>query len=297
MMKCLCPDCSNTVELQEPSSEEKGGFTPCPECSQKVWLNRENFALRAYKKDWKVFCSHCGEEVGPDYFCQSCHALFPDYWVVQKKKPAQRVSHDKGFSFSFERKAKAVRQETFDFSEDEEAAVSKSGGRKKIVYALLAIVLISVLGAGFVLYQGMAKETAFNESFVKTLYVIKMSQSMVDNKLKKVIEQQTPLDKADISSLNSSIKEVDMVKGLIIDESGSRSSDISMLNNFYQKYVDLYDLARTAAGTEPDLPDKIERIHSEIQKAEGRLKSGMSEGLREEIQAKVLRYPPLKSLS
>ena len=104
-MKCSCPKCDAIIETSHLEVSAKGSSLRCPECNDKFWAIREGFSLRAYKKQGRIYCFDCGQELGTEHLCVSCGSQCPDYCIVQASKPAPHKQKRAGFDFSFARRS------------------------------------------------------------------------------------------------------------------------------------------------------------------------------------------------
>lgn len=293
-MKCLCPDCSNQIQLNEPSSTEKGGFASCPECHAKIWLNKEPFVLRGYKKDWKIFCECCGDEVGADFFCQSCFASYPDYWVVQKNKPVKSVAKKQGFSFEIRPKVKKT-QITISHRESVPSEKSKEKFLSRNLVVISGCLMLLVAGiVGYIAYSQYSQNKAFTEAYVKTLVMIKTSENLVSKKIETAVRQKIPLSNQEVAQLNNSKNEVDMVKGWIQTDSSANDELMNRLDVYYKAYNGIFVFAVSSIGTEENLDAQFQERREQFQTAEASLKAGLTENIREELRGKVTQFRKLE---
>ena len=291
-MKCLCPKCSTSIQIEEPLAPEKGEFTNCPECNGKFWVHRESFALRAFKKDGKIFCSHCGEEPGTDFYCQACFKLYPDYWVVQASKPAQRKIHrasDSPLALSKPKgyAAMGLRKPGAGPSESR----SKKSIFMPIASVILAIVLV-VVGVNFYLNKQVEQE--FVDNFVLTLYGIKSGTEASLKELDKMMDAQRVLDSNEIGRLEKIKAEIDEYRQKLESPPEKFQSSTEKLSKYYNVYSSLQDLAITSSGRSANLPGQIKTLEDSVSKAEGDLKKNIAEPLRKKVDAVVGKYRNLQ---
>src|ERR1700687_2341971 len=100
-MTGTCPKCNAEIEIDLSNLPEDGAHTPCPECKGRFWISRESYARRALKKEGKLYCDKCGNELGHSIVCAACGVMYPDYCLVQTAKPPRRQVEKADFSLSF----------------------------------------------------------------------------------------------------------------------------------------------------------------------------------------------------
>lgn len=295
-MKCVCPKCSVDVNIDEPVNPEKGGFGRCPECSSRFWLHRETFLLRGYKKDWMAFCNHCGDEVGPASYCQSCYSSFPDYWVVQLSKPSRRkTSFNTGFSITLPTKKTkqcGAVEELSDFGSLEKVSTPI----KPILIAVAALVIvIGIVMGGMQLYEGHERNLSFTNNYFKALYGIK---SGADFNLKKIarIASGKPLSNKETARLEEIRIKIKNYRQKLATPPGRFVKTVADLDGVYRVYVDLHSLTLSTVGMSEEFRGKVELMKSRLDKAEQKLKKGFPEELQEDAREVAGKYRNLQFL-
>lgn len=297
-MKCLCPKCSSNIEVDEPASPEKGDFAQCPECKARFWRNKENFILRVYKKDWKIFCDHCGSTLGPDTFCGSCAHAFPDYWVVQASKPAKKPGEKTEFSFNLP--VKKQKKETRSAPRPRQASLNFPeliAENKKLLIKLAGVLGVAVLLAcGGWFYMNDQAEKAFCDNFARTLYGIQSGSGRSLEKLDQIVLSGHRLSDKDISELNSIKDEVDGARKRISEPPGRFADPAQKLSGFYNIYTQLHNLAVSTSEVSPELTEKIKSLQGKYSSAETKLPQGLPEELMSTLRAASVKYRSLQPL-
>lgn len=175
-MKCSCPKCSALLPEDLSKTPEKGMSGKCSECSGSYWIHRESFILRCYTVEGERYCCSCGEALGPSTYCPGCGALYPDYCVVNNKKPAQRAFEKKSFSldlslpgFSGKSAAPGRKQSLMTAG----GRVGASDLRRHLLMFGGAIALLAVIAVVALLYLRDRAESKFIKEYVVALYSLK----------------------------------------------------------------------------------------------------------------------------
>src|SRR5690348_14740179 len=90
-MKCLCPKCHATIELEVETVTGEGTSAKCPQCKARFTVYRESFGARALRRSGEINCANCGDVLGAHPHCASCGALYPDYFVAAVGRKKARV--------------------------------------------------------------------------------------------------------------------------------------------------------------------------------------------------------------
>jgi hypothetical protein len=171
-MKCSCPKCSALLPEDLSRIPEKGMSGKCSECGGSYWIHRESFILRCYAVEGERYCCSCGESLGPSTYCPGCGALYPDYCVVNNKKPAQRAFEKKNFSLpGFSGKSAAPGRK-----QNIRTAGGRAGSsdlRRQLLMVGGGIALLAVIAVVALLYLQDRAESKFIKEYVVALYSLK----------------------------------------------------------------------------------------------------------------------------
>jgi hypothetical protein len=127
-------------------------------------VQQEPFALRALKKEGKIYCVKCESELGLLNICKGCGALLPGYHIVQATKPARRKLHKPSYSFGFATKAEVGPLAG-------RTAESASAKPLLLKVGILAVMVLLVIAAG-TYYHNQKTEREYARNFVLSLYGI-----------------------------------------------------------------------------------------------------------------------------
>lgn len=293
-MRCSCPKCSAQIELDSPSVPEKGEMTACPECGGRFWRHREPFALRAYRKEWKIFCDRCGGEPGADELCGACGQLFPDYWVVQTSKPAQRNVRTPLLPRGASSPVGKIRPGMAESPAAGEGLPFRLSGR--VLGYVGGAVLLAVLGLFLVnAYSARAARQQFARNYVVALYGIK---SGLDMGLKKgeVIEQGRGLSSKDLADLKTVKDEVDVAMAAVGTPPEEFVGATERLTALYQVYTRVYALDNNPPGSPADFAAAADKLEDSFAASARELKAALPEELAAELAQSVTKYRNLAFL-
>lgn len=175
-MKCSCPKCSTLLPEDLSETPEKGMSGKCSECSGSYWIHRESFILRCYAVEGERYCCSCGEALGPSTYCPGCGALYPDYCVVNNKKPAQRAFEKKNFSFNLSLPGFSAKSAAPGRKQSLVSAGGRGGSsdlRRQLLMVGGGIALLAVIAVVALLYLRDRAESKFIKEYVVALYSLK----------------------------------------------------------------------------------------------------------------------------
>lgn len=172
-MKCSCPKCSALLPEDLSRIPEKGMSGKCSECGGSYWIHRESFILRCYAVEGERYCCSCGESLGPSTYCPGCGALYPDYCVVNNKKPAQRAFEKKNFSLDFSFPGKSAAPGRKQSLRTAGGRVGSSDLRRQLLMVGGGIALLAVIAVVALLYLQDRAESKFIKGYVVALYSLK----------------------------------------------------------------------------------------------------------------------------
>lgn len=294
-MKCSCPKCSAFLSEDLSRIPEKGKNKKCSECGGSYWIHRESFILRAYALDGERYCIHCRENLGPSTYCPGCGTLYPNYCVVQNKKPSQRAFEKKGFSFGLSL-PRVTRKAAKSYSKLELEPISGSGVsrdfRRQLLIVGAAIALLAVFaGVGFLYMRGRAEEK-FVSSFIVVLYGVK---SGMDHSLKMsdLLASGSRLADKDLALLKSVNVENTAALQLLSSPPEKFSDSYNRLMALSGTYQKLYNLCLTSAPS-ATVADSAGALESQFNTQAKELKSSLSPPLLAELTAKASRYRNLQ---
>lgn len=302
-MRCPCPKCDAVNELVEQDISPGVNSQRCSECNEKYWTLREEYTLRAYKKQGRIYCFDCGHELGCEILCTNCGSICPDYCVVQSSKPVARKQQKAGFSFSFARHPKTVSSiDTFrDIPERQREAVSTSRPKmNRLAYVALAALVLLLAGGLFKVYEDNKVNQLYAKNFIVALYGIKSGTDLsLENMNALSFEWKKALEIAGVAPRPSQ-KDLDRVKVVKtkvaeamdkLSESPEKFANAkTSLVRLYGLYVEISALNASPPGSLNDLTAAINKLEAAFFKEAGALRDSMPKELQEELQASLGKY-------
>ncbi len=272
--------------------------------------------LRAYKKQGRVYCFNCGEELGSDNLCVGCGSLCPDYCVVQSSKAVARKQPSAGFSFSRARRsspaAQRVPSKPAERDADSRPAAQKitsqeghkqSTNVKWLAYAAVAVMLLILAGGMTKVYLSQKADQEYAKKFITTLYGIKAGTDLSLGAIDAIsLEWKKPeanfnvaprpnqkdLDK--MATVKTKISEVLDT----LNESPEKFADARKhLISLHKIYGEIYALNTSVSGSPDALEESAHKLETEFFKTAAVLKNTMPEALLEELELAVAKYPNL----
>jgi len=285
-MTCFCPKCDANIELDLAKISNTGLYTPCPTCKSRFWVQRESFINRAFKKEGRIYCVNCDEELGLSHVCSHCSTLLPDYCLIQRTKPPKRKEESSNFSFDFNFTSGHVKSH---------AASAKSTSGSKALYVKLAIVtvvVVAVVVAGLYIKKSR-EESAYVTNYVRALYGVK---SGVDKSLNTFVKMKENigygLSNQEVDAINIAKAEIDSrISKLekVPDKFSSQNDKILVLHSIYGK---LYTL--TISPSASSSVDKAMALESDFNKVSLELRTMLTPEFMAELKNVSTRYKNLR---
>ena len=305
-MKCVCPKCEAFIETHEQEVSSKGDSQRCPECNEKYWTQREEFMLRAYKKQGRIYCIDCGHELGCETLCMHCGSLCPDYCIVQSSKPVVRKQKKAGFSFNLGRRSKPAVQTIIrkEAPEQSEEASDQKTNKKWLAYAAIAVMAVVLVGGMTKVYLNHKADQLYSKKFITTLYGIKSGTDLSLGIMADLSSEWGKTVKITNIAPRSSPEKLDKIKlvktkinkalgslGESPEKFTKAKNDLIKLHKIYEK---IYVLNTSTPGSLDTFSASTRKLEAEFLKTASELKSTMPEVLQEELETSVTKYRNLK---
>jgi len=294
MSTCACPKCEAVIEVEIDEISNAAASQQCPECNFKFWTHREEFTLRPYKKKGKIYCFGCGHELGHDDLCLRCGRLFPDYYVVQTAKPAQRKQQKEPFSFSFRSARRPVEEVAFE----EVAEPRQRTNFKPLAYVALAVLLLVLAGGVGKYYLHQQAKKQYSRNFIVALYGLKSATDLCLGNSAKISSAWKASGQAIAPRLSTEqLTRLETVK-VAIDEALDKLAETpeefadsrQRLTKLYQIYLQLKSLNESSPDSLAELSANVAKLDKEFVAAAKQLKNGFPEMLLDELTASVGKY-------
>lgn len=316
-MKCTCPKCEERIELELPDVTEGGTSASCPNCKATMTVFAESFGARALRRTGEISCAACGNELGPQLYCESCGTPYPRYLVHclgRKKAPGKAVKFQLTSS-PFRKSSRGGSQfPTLEaaMSQNESAPPKKAGAVKKQLnkglLAGLAVLLLLVGGfAGFTYYTKWKTESAYMKNFARAAYGVQVGMEMSRKVCQRIagdwqasIVAGKPLpprpsaeNERELQSIGAKL---DGIKVKLAEEPEKFQNCNQRLFKIEGSYKKLQTLALSPGSSLPGFTDAVSKAEAEYKQASADFKSGMPPELMEELHSASKIYRDLKPL-
>lgn len=300
-MKCSCPKCNANIQVDLPHIPENGIATPCPECNSRFWTNKESFACRALKKEGKLYCAQCSNELNHQIVCPTCGVLFPDFCVVQTSKPVKRQLKKPGIAVSFS--LRPAQQKIPGIST---SGKTSSKSRKSLVTIVSLLMLVVVLSALIgVAYNKRKAEQEFSRYYVLAVYGIKTGTDLDLNQCAKLAADwktkmnagqnfQPSISPVDESRLNKVKVEIDNVMQRLNKPPKKFIAANANLAKLYGSYAQLHSLTLAPPSSLAGFTDSAAKSENDFRQAVQGFKAVLPTELSAEIDKAKAKYKGLR---
>jgi hypothetical protein len=297
-MKCPCPKCDATIEIPEQKVSATGNSQNCPECKDKYWFRQEKFALRAYRKQGRIYCSDCGEQLGSDLLCLNCGSLCPDYCVVQSSRFVSHKQQKTGHSFSPPRRSKASATPS-----PAPKARQPQANRTWLAYLALAVLILALVGGMSKVYLDYKANQEYARNFIVALYGVKsgtdLSLGLIDN-LSTTWQQNLKAggiaprpNQKDLDKLNQVKKRISQAMATLNESPEKFAEARQKLIRLHGIYMEINALNFSRPDSLEDYTVAVDNLKTRFFKVADELRNSMPEELSEELKVSVARYSNL----
>jgi hypothetical protein len=312
-MKCTCPKCHANIELDLPEVTEEGTSAACPACNARFNVFRESFGGRALRKSHEISCASCGNELGPQTYCTSCGAQFPDYLLVSSgrkmgRKPGKKVVLK---SSPFPKREKAVNDlPSLDMAMRQEPSRASKllvKSKRPQTIALSVVVIIALAAGGASYYLKKRAENQYVRSFALAAYCIatgedkslKAGQRISNDWKAKIASGQTfkagPNADED-RELNNVRTKLDEFKVKLSVEPKKFSNNNERITKLEGSFNKLRTLVYAPGDSLPNFIDATNKMDDEYKQSIKEFKAGMPDDLMEGLLTASKKYRGLRPL-
>src|SRR6185369_8246062 len=304
-MTCSCPKCNAPVDFDPTDIPSEGSFNKCSECGTNFVILKESFAKRALHKSDGISCAECGNHPGSSIYCQSCHAIYPDFLVIETSSAAKRRVGKLLASFnalkSLKIGAATPSYETYD------AASISSGKTKGLnlpgapaqLLVILVVLLSLAIGGGYYWYQDK-QEAKYTHNFVRALVVVKMGRDFdinISNRLAADMKTgASSLTAAELKSSGDCKGDADALMKRIDNVPTKFTTSDDSLKKLYDTYSILHTAAISPSGSADIYSGAVKKIDDDFRKTARELKTGLPERISAQIAESSKRFKGLQDL-
>lgn len=306
-MTCSCPKCTAQIEFDPTDIPSDGLASKCSECGASFAIRKESFARRALHKSDEISCAECGSSPGPSIYCQSCHAIYPDFLVMDTSSEAKRRLAKLLAKLQVLKHLK-IGGAAHPSVETYTAAPATAGKAKGIslpgqpakLGIILAVILLLSLGGGYYWYQDK-QLTKYTESYVRALLIIKkgrdseikISDRIVADMRKGASTSLTAFEQKSVLSAKTDadnlMKKIDTVPKKFMASNDS-------LKKLYDTFSLLHTTVTSPAGSADVYSGAVKKVDDDFRKIARELKSGLPERISEQVAESSKRFKELQDL-
>jgi hypothetical protein len=309
-MRCLCPKCKESIELDLEEIPEDGTFTKCTECSAGFLLRKESFARRALHHGEEITCAECGNTLGPSIYCQSCHALYPDFYAAETSSAAKnklgKLLGKLNISRKLSKHPSAAANESTSggpAQQPKKIAGIRLPGQPAQLAATLLIILLFIGGGGYFWYQNSI-ETKYAEAYVRVLFSIKNAADFelktcnrVANDWKTSMTPAAPkLTGQEQLIIKRAQTDIETLMKRMGDTPEKFKPSSDALAKHYESYTNLQNFASAPAGSMDSYTATLKRLEDDFNTNAKALKAALPEKVSLVITENKAKYKALQGL-
>jgi predicted Zn finger-like uncharacterized protein len=305
-MTCSCPKCSAQIEFDPTDIPAEGYSNKCSECGTNYAISKESFAKRALHKSDEISCAECGDHPGSSVYCQGCHAIYPDFLVIETSSATKRQLGKLLAAFNILKHLKiggAVKShETYAAAPTSPRKTKgiQLPGQPAQLFVVLVVILSLFAAGGYYWYQDKLA-TTYTESYVRALHGVKMARDfdiMISTRLvadmkKGASSALTPeekksaaLGKTDADNLMKRIGKVPAEFTVSNDS----------LKKLYDIYANLHSTVTSPVGSSDIYSGAVKQIDDDFRKNARELKAGLPEKISAQLAISSKKYKALQDL-
>jgi len=304
-MTCSCPKCKAPIEFDPAVIPAEGSFDQCSECHTHIIIRKDSFAKRALFKGDEISCTECGEHPGSSIYCQNCHAIYPDFLVIETTS-ATKKQLGKILSYFDILKSLKTGSSAKPSHENYSPTPSNTGKPRdikplgKLVQSAIAIatILILLAGGGYYWHQNKIA-TEYTQNYVKALLGIKIARdyeltisNRVANDMK--IGGASTLTAAEKKAATSAKTDVDTLIqriGTVPVKFTDSDNAIKQLNEAYSM---LHATVSSPVGMSDTYSAAVKQMDDKFKASARTLKAALPEKISTQLAASTKKYKQLQ---
>src|SRR6185369_4395119 len=287
-MTCSCPKCKAEIEFEPADIPSEGSFSKCSACSANFAIRKESFAQRALHKSDEISCAECGSHPGSAIYCQSCHAIYPDFLIIESTSSAKRgfgkilssLKFLKAMQIGGSAKPSYESYDTAPARPRKALGIPLPGAPAQLAAVLITLILLAS-GGGYYWYQDQ-QAAKYTERYVRALLGVKLGRDFdikISNRLSADMMKgvSATLTAAEQKSAAAAKKDVDnLLKDVDnVPEKFTASNDA--LKKLYDTFSLLHTTAISATGSADVYSGSVKKIDDDFRKSARELKAGLPE--------------------
>jgi len=304
-MTDTCPKCNSQIELDPAVIPAEGLFKQCSECHVNFTIRKESFAKRAIHKGDEISCAECGEHPGSSICCQSCHAIYPDFMVIEISSAAKKQI-GKILSFFNILKTIKIGGSVEPSTESYKLSPSKTGkgkglkllGKPVQLAAVIALILLLSAGGGYYWYQNNLA-TKYSENYVRALLGIKAARDLnIKISSRLVADMKTgglpTLTAAEQKAATSAKTDVSTLIQRLGKTPDKFTASNNAIKNLNESFLMLHATVTSPAGMADTYSAAVKQMDDAFKKSSSTLKAGLPERISIQLSESTKKYKQLQ---
>ena len=259
IMSCICPVCGEKTEVDFSIIPPNGLETNCTSCNAPLLIRKSTFAQKEKNRVKNANCASCGNMLKDHQQCDSCGAVFPDYYEALKSDRKQPGPVSTKFSSA----------------------------------SIALIIVLLLITAGLYFYNYLQMRDQYIDNYFKALHAIK---SGIDLNLKVSLNQ--PVTTRINSTDEAKINRIRTESARRLKEIGKPPVGLKQANeklvSLYKVYLETDALITSPPKTSKDLSDLIDKLTKNSADSEKELKASFPDSLKTGLENARLKYKGLK---
>jgi len=303
-MTCSCPKCNDKIALDPIDIPADGSFNKCSACGTNFVVRKESFARRTLHKSAEISCAECGSHPGISIYCQNCHAIYPDFLVIDTssatKRQLGRLSKALS-SFNNLKLGGSANPSIDSYGASTSKPVKSSGVHLSGKYAqiIIILVIISLLGGGGYYWYQDKLATTYTGNYLRAILGIKMARDLDLRISARIVADMkkgatAALTAAEQKSAASAQKDVETLMKKLdkVPENFTASND--SLNKLYAAYSELHTAVTVPSGSSDIYAGTVKTIDDDFRKSAQELKSGLPEKISSRLSESTKKFKSLQ---
>jgi hypothetical protein len=306
-MTCSCPKCNAQIEFDPTDIPSEGSFNKCTECGINFVIRKESFARRALHKSDDISCSACGSHPGSSIYCQNCHAIYPDFLIIETSSAAKKQLGRILASLNVLRHLK-IGGEAKPSLESYPSLPSRPGkakgpnlpGQPAQLFAVLVVILLLAAGGGYYWYQDK-QATKYTQNYVKALIGLKIARDFdvkVSDSLAATMKTgaSAALTAAEQKSFAMAKGNVDVLMKRIVNVPDKFTASNDAMKKLYDTYDQLHTTVISPARSADIYSGAVKKSDDDFRKTARELKSGLPERISTQVAESGKKFTTLLEL-
>lgn len=304
-MTCSCPKCNAPIEFDSTATPAEGSFEQCSECNSHLIIRKESFATRALFKSSEISCTECGEQPGTSIYCQNCHAMYPDFLVIELTSATKKQLGKLLANINFLKNLKiggtaehSTESFTLPSSKSGKPKGTKVFGKTAQLVIVITTILFILTGGGYYWYQDkIASE--YSQNYVRALLGIKIAKDFeitVSNRIANDMKVGglSKLTAAEQKAVTSAKTDVDTLLQRMGAAPANFTDSSNAINELNKAYLALHSTVTSPVGMSDTYIASVKQMDDKFKASARTLKNGLPEKLSTQLAASTKRYKQLQ---